>query len=141
MGMGQSLGVLWVIVILASALAGASARAEVAGLDHLQSVSVGNCKPDSEEKPRSSPAGKLCSYVHRLCDVAEGGKTILQSVYIDVDCLPRDSNSCPKISECAKDKLPEKLSDYVRGLNDPNNSGGRVDGAGFDELKKLGGAH
>lgn len=106
-------------------------KAEVTGLDHLQDISVTNCKGESDEKPHTTPVGPLCSYSHRLCDVADGKKTILQGVYIDVDCVPKET-SCPKLGECARTKLPEKYVDYVRGMSDPNNSSSSPDGAGLD---------
>lgn len=125
-------------LLIAYSLYSVHGAAEVSGLDHLEQVSVTNCKPDDEEKPKSTPVGDLCSYTQVLCDVAAGGKTIFQGVYIDVDCVPSSSKTCPKIAECAKKKLPGKIADYVRSLNDPN-SGGRDDGAGLD-MGSLGGS-
>lgn len=107
------------------------ALAEVSSFDHLQNLSVTNCKPGSDEKPHATPVGPLCSYIQRLCDVSEGGKSVIQGVQIDIDCVPKETSKCPSIGECAKSRLPEKISDYVKAQNDPN-SGGRMDGAGFD---------
>lgn len=126
------------LILSGSLLIGARVPAEVSGLDHLEQVEVTNCRSDDEEKPRETPVGPICSYVHKLCDVSAGGKTIFQGVYIDVDCVPADAKACPKIGECAKRKLPQKVADYVRALNDPNSS--RADGAGLEmDLKDFGG--
>lgn len=129
-----------VLIMTGSILIGFGCWAEVSGLDHLEQVDVTNCNPDDVEKPRQSPVGPICSYEQRLCDVSAAGKSIFQGVYIDVDCVPSDSKACPKIGECAKKKLPQKVAEYVRSLNDPN-SGGRSDGAGLEMgLKSFGGA-
>ena len=132
-------GFLAVGAVLVALLASPVARAEVSGLDHLEHVAVTNCKSGPEEKPRPSPVGPLCSYVQRLCDVSEGGKPVFQGVHIDVDCIPKEDR-CPTISECAKARLPEKISDYVKTMNDPNSNSSRGDGAGFDspDSKKSG---
>lgn len=127
-----------IVIMSAALLMGARVLAEVSGLDHLEQVDVTNCKSDDDEKPRQTPVGPICSYVHKLCDVSAGGKTIFQGVYIDVDCVPSDPSVCPKIGECAKRKLPQKVAEYVRALNDPNSS--RADGAGLEmNLKDFGG--
>ncbi len=121
-----------VLFVIGALLWGVQGGAEVSGLDHLDQVEVTNCKSDGEEKPRETPVGPICSYTHQLCDVSAAGKTIFQGVYIDVDCVPSDAKKCPGLEECAKKKLPQKVAEYVRTLNDPNNGPDRADGAGLD---------
>lgn len=123
--------------LLVSLLVAQASKAEVSGLDHLDHVAVTNCKAGPEEKPRPSPVGPLCSYVQRLCDVSESGKAIFQGVHIDVDCVPKEDR-CPTISECAKARLPDKISDYVKTMNDPNSNSNRNDGAGLEDTDATG---